>query len=142
MKLTDGYFGERIKGFLPYAQIAEYDFEPMPEPEPEPDFLRFDERKKPDDLIFDEIFAVNPLTKLPDGDIACFVNENTSESVRTFILQNLTRDNGLSSDSADFAGLDDDVIALYTRGIDEPVAHYRDRVIEDLKASYRAKSES
>ena len=127
--------GDKALGFTQYNQIADLDFEPV-KPDEKPD-----ERVLPDNLIFDEIFAVNPVTKLPDGDIACFMNENTSEAVRNFIIQNLTNDNGSMSDaSGDFSALDDDTIALYTRNSGESVSQYRDRIISYIK-DYRSHRE-
>ena len=32
-------------------------------------------------VLFDKIFAVNPVTNLPDGDIAVFMSENTSTEI-------------------------------------------------------------
>ena len=129
MKVSDmSLIGNKALGFTQYAQIADYEFDPG-KCDPIPD----DERKSSTDLLLDEIFAVNPLTKLPDGDIACFVNENTSESVRQYILSNLVKDNGEISDTSGYDGISDDDIAEFTRGIDESVSSYRDRIVSVLK---------
>lgn len=126
--------GDKALGFTQYNQIADLDFEFI-KPDEKPD-----ERVTPDNLIFDEIFAVNPVTKLPDGDIACFMNENTSEAVRQFIIQNLTADNGSSSDSfGEFSALDDDDIAMFTRNSGESVSDYRDRLVNFVRDSYKKK---
>lgn len=123
--------GDKALGFTQYNQIADYDFEPV-KPDEKPD-----ERTSSDNLVFDEIFAVNPVTKLPDGDIACFMNENTSEAVRQFIIQNLTSDNGsLSDSSGEFSQLDDDDIALFTRNSGESMSDYRDRLVNFVRDSY------
>lgn len=129
MKVSDmSLIGNKALGFTQYAQIADYEFDPG-KCDPIPD----DERKSSTDLLLDEIFAVNPLTKLPDGDIACFVNENTSESVRQYILANLVKDNGEKSDTSGYDGISDDDIAEFTRGIDESVSSYRDRIVSVLR---------
>ena len=128
--------GDKALGFTQYNQIADLDFEPV-KPDEKPD-----ERVSADSLIFDEIFAVNPVTKLPDGDIACFMNENTSEAVRNFIIQNLTSDNGsLSDSSGDFSSLSDDDIAMFTRNSGESVLDYRDRLVNFVRNSYSKNKE-
>lgn len=119
--------GKKALGFTLYDQIKDVDF-PQPKPvEPE------DEKKSADDVIFDEIFSVDPVTLLPDGDIACFMSENTSESVRNFISQNLLNENGGLSDTSKFDGLSDDVIAEFTRGGDESIEHYRNRLVSYVR---------
>lgn len=100
------------------------------------------EEEKPDQLpkseqLFDLIFSVNPRTKLPDGDIAMFMNDNTSPEVREFIRQNLMSDNGLETDGAKYNGLDDDTIALYTRNQGESLSQYRDRMYGVVYGQYQ-----
>lgn len=119
--------GKKSLGFTIYDQIKDVDF---PQSKPvDPD----DEKKSPDDVIFDEIFAVDPVTLLPDGDIACFMSENTSESVRSFIAQNLLHENGGLSDMSKFDGLSDDDIAEFTRGGDETIESYRSRLVSYVR---------
>lgn len=119
--------GKKALGFTMYDQIKDVDFPQHKPVDPE------DEKKSPDDIIFDEIFSVDPITLLPDGDIACFMSENTSDSVRSFISQNLLRENGSLSDTTKFEGLSDDVIAEFTRGGDETIESYRSRLVDYVR---------
>lgn len=121
--------GKKALGFTLYHQIKDVDFPQCKPVDPE------DERKSSDDVIFDEIFSVNPVTLLPDGDIACFMSENTSEAVRSFIAQNLLRENGVVSDTTKFDGLSDDDIAEFTRGGDETIESYRSRLVSYVRSN-------
>lgn len=87
--------------------------------------------------IFDRIFSVDPRTKLPSGDIALFMTQNTSPEVRDFIQQNLMRPVNADTDAGKYDGLDDDIIALYTRGADEDIYDYRDRMYHEVYNHYR-----
>lgn len=98
-----------------------------------PDF----ERDKPHEAsLLDSIFAIDERTKLPQGDLAVFMSENTSPEVKQFIQQNLLQDNNvqLPENGKD---LDDDTISALTRGSGESVSSYRDRVMDWLKQSMR-----
>lgn len=97
--------------------------------------------------LFDIIFAVNPLTKLPDGDIAVFMNQNTSPEVRQFIQQNLQTevpDNLLAptvsdSDLEKFGGADG--FENFRRRNGESIENYRDRVIDFVKELNKPKDD-
>lgn len=78
-------------------------------------------------VLFDKIFAVNPVTNLPDGDIAVFMSENTSPEIKAFIQSQLMTPNGQQSDTS-FDGLSDDDLASLSRGADEPLAAYASRM--------------
>lgn len=90
-----------------------------------------------DESLFDFIFSVNPRTLLPDGDIAMFMNENTSPEVADFIRKNLMSDNGLSADGAKYDGIDDDTLAQYTRNQGESLSQYRDRMYGIVYGQYQ-----
>lgn len=88
--------------------------------------------------LFDMIFSVNPLTGLPQGDLALFMNENTSPEVRQYISQNLMSDNsqGLapSVSAPDRESIPDDVIVELSRHDGESLTSYRDRMIDYVKS--------
>lgn len=88
--------------------------------------------------LFDEIFGVDPRTKLPNSDVALFLSDNTAPEIKDFIVNQLLSDNHLSDDGARYDGLDDDVIAQYTRSSDESIDSYRNRIFGDLVKNYQA----
>ena len=79
------------------------------------------------DLILQQIYAPDPVTRLPNSDIMCFLSSDTPLEVRNFIQQNL-----MSPVSAEKVGLasdmDSDTIAELTRGVNEDSHTYASRV--------------
>lgn len=94
------------------------------------------------DALFDMVYAVNPRTKLPDGDIAMFMSENTSPEIKDFIAKQLMSPNQSQSDGGKYDGLDDDAIALYTRNSDESLYDYRDRMYQVVYAQYQQRKDA
>lgn len=96
-------------------------------------------------VLFDKIFAVNPVTNLPDGDIAVFMSENTSPEIKAFIQSQLMSPNGLQSDTS-FDGLSDDDLAVLSRGAEESVSAYASRmrsvIYQQVKAEKANQSKS
>lgn len=88
--------------------------------------------------LFNIIFSVDPVTGLPQGDLAVFMSENTSPEVKQYITQNLMLD--VSSSAApsvmakDSSSLDDDMINQLSRGSFESLSDYRDRMINFVKS--------
>ena len=78
-------------------------------------------------LILQQIYAPDPVTRLPNSDIMCFLSSDTPQEVRNFIQQNL-----MSPVTAEKVGLatdmDSDTIAELTRGVDEDSHTYASRV--------------
>lgn len=95
----------------------------------------FPDRPSAKDVLLDQIFAVNPVTKLPDSDIQVFMNKNTNDQIKKFIQDNLLADNGGVSDSSKY-DLPDEVIAEYTRSSSESAYQYRDRIISLMRKNY------
>lgn len=79
------------------------------------------------DLILQQIYAPDPVTRLPCSDITCFLSSDTPVEVRNFIEQNLMKPMtaeqvGISAD------VDSDTIAELTRGVNEDAHVYAERV--------------
>ena len=78
-------------------------------------------------LILQQIYASDPVTRLPSSDIMCFLSSDTPQEVRLFIQQNL-----MSPVTAEKVGLSSDMdsadIAELTRGVDEDSHTYASRV--------------
>lgn len=112
-----------------YRQIADLDYEPIVDPE------RKSEVKSNVDAIYDSIFAVDPLTMLPSGDIAQFMSSKVSPEIREFIRQNLMSpvpDDGVS---AKFGTLSDDDIVMFSRQQGESLEDYRSRLVGFIRDS-------
>lgn len=79
------------------------------------------------DLILQQIYAPDPVTRLPNSDITCFLSSDTPVEVRNFIQQNL-----MSPMTAEEVGISDkvdsDTIAELTRGVNEDAHVYAERV--------------
>ena len=79
------------------------------------------------DLILQQIYAPDPVTRLPSSDIMCYLSSDTPQEVRLFIQQNL-----MSPVTAEKVGLatdmDSDTIAELTRGVEEDSHTYANRV--------------
>lgn len=98
----------------------------------------------PDDsqimTVLKEIFAVDPATGLPRGDIAYYLSPDGNPTVKTWLMNNLMRPKfDIKARNED---LTDDQIAEFSRGADESIdsyasrlAGYRDAAIEEYKKS-------
>lgn len=78
--------------------------------------------------LLDAIYALDPVTNLPSGDIACFVSANTSPEVKKFILDNIMCDTSKAALPPVPDGIDDDTAFYLSRGIDESVESYTSRL--------------
>lgn len=85
------------------------------------------------DKILQVIYKANPVSGLPEGDLAMFDNEEVSPEVRDYIRRNLMGEIGSDGDSSGFDGLSDDDIAGLTRDRYESRSEYRGRVYDYLK---------
>lgn len=78
--------------------------------------------------LFDLIFAVNPITKLPSGDVQQYLSDNVSPQIREFIRQQfLQPSNGGVIDSH---GLSDDEISDLSRHSGESFTDYKNRMVD------------
>lgn len=92
--------------------------------------------------LFALIFSVDPKTLLPSGDIAMFMNENTSPQVKQFIQMNLQRPYDVLADSNLVEGVDDDIIAQYSRNQNESVSDYRRRLYDSICKELQSQKKS
>lgn len=112
-----------------YRQIASLEYQPTVDPERKSDV------KSNVDSILDSIFATDPLTMLPSGDIAQFMSSKISPEIREFIRQNLMSpvlDDGVS---AKFGTLSDDDIVMFSRNAGESLDDYRSRLFGFIRDS-------
>lgn len=135
MKVTDlSVFGSRCCGHNTYRDLHAIDLIPFSEQK-----KLVDDTLSADEQLLRNIFAIDPVTKLPSGDIALFVNNNTSDSVRKYIQDNLLHPMNGEHDSIGYPDLTDEDIAFYTRSADETVYQYRDRLLSTLKENSKEK---
>lgn len=79
------------------------------------------------DLILQQIYAPDPVTRLPCSDIVCFLSSDTPVEVRNFIEQNLMRP--MTAEQVGISNeVDSDTIAELTRGVNEDAHVYAERV--------------
>lgn len=127
--------GVKVYGFNQFRNLkgVEYsvpDYEPLQE-------VNVD----PNQSLFDLVFSINPDTKLPDGDIAMFMNDNTNPDIRRFIELNLHTPQVVDGDSAgQFSELDDDTIMELQRGQYESISSYRSRLFDYIKSQRELKN--
>lgn len=98
---------------------------------------------KESDSLLSAIYTLDPRTKLPTGDIACYVSSNTSPEVKKFILDNLMRDVSANAIDKIPDGLSDEDAFALTRQRGESRENYMERLkkfmddniqaIQDLK---------
>lgn len=87
------------------------------------------------DIILNEIFSVDPVSGLPKGDIAYYLSENGNPQVREWIKNNLLQPRAVLT-GADPSKVSDDLIAEFSRGVDETNEVYASRL-----ASIRSEAE-
>lgn len=93
------------------------------------------------DNLFSQIYAVNPLTNLPQGDIAVFMNANTSPQVRDFIVNELMKPDG-SEKATSFDGLSDDELYSLSRQHGEDIQAYKLRMFNVIRQGVQKKPSS
>ena len=78
--------------------------------------------------ILDEIFAVDPLTGLPKGDIQYYLSSEGNPQVKQWIENNLLRPR-VNSGSSVPEGVADDMIVEMSRKKDESISDYQNRLM-------------
>lgn len=101
---------------------------------PEPEVV---EREKPFDSsmeksLFEQIFSVNPVTGLPQGDLAIYMSEKTSPEVKRFIEMNLHQPYDVDGDTSGRQGLTDDDVVAYMREMGESTHAYARRMFDEV----------
>lgn len=78
--------------------------------------------------LFDLIFSVNPITKLPSGDVQQYLSDNVSPQIREFIRQQFLQPSNGGVVSSQ--GLSDDEINELSRHSGESFVDYKLRMVE------------
>ena len=74
------------------------------------------------------IYSLDPVTRLPTGDIAMFLSDKTSPEVKNYILANLMVDTSAQAVGKLPDGLDEDTAFALERRPDESLNVWRNRV--------------
>ena len=124
--------------------VAPIMFDSFPDSPPKQDL---EDKKSSVDLLLDSIFAVDPKTLLPRGDVSQYLSKDTPDDIRSFIEKQLFNDkkgfNEVDKLSGDFLDLPDDFVISMQKSKDETNEAYLDRLnqyLEDTKRRVRYES--
>lgn len=82
----------------------------------------------PGDSFLSIVYAINPLTRLPTGDLSYMVSDNVNPEVKQWVLSNLLFDVSAAAVPAAPNGLSDDDIIALSRDPKEDINSYMERV--------------
>lgn len=85
---------------------------------------------KSDDIlskVFAEVFAVNPDTGLPNGDLSYFLSPDSNPEIRMWLENNLLKPR-MKSSGTSLKGVTDDLIIEFSRSSDESREAYAARL--------------
>ena len=119
---------KELAKYLAIAQGLDLSYHPGPTPLPELDGIQNNDL----DIILSEIFAPDPLTGAPKGDIAYYLSPDGNPMIKQWLEVNLLAPRGVTSSNGQY---DDDTIAEYSRNADESVDAYRDRIISYIESN-------
>lgn len=88
-----------------------------------------------EDSLLSLVYAVDPITKLPTGDLGYLVSDKANPEVKNWILQNIMIDVSSAAAPAPPKGLSDDDIASLARDPHESSQAYMERVNQYAKSN-------
>lgn len=117
--------------FRKYAafQNAPINYEPSVMPE------KVEKTVNSDDAILSAIYAIDPISNKPTGDISAYMSDKTSPDVKAFIMQNLMQDMSSFANPAAPASLSEDDVLFLSRRTGESRDAYIQRVADFGKAN-------
>ena len=117
--------------FRKYAafQNAPKSYEPSIMPE------KVEKTVNSDDAVLTAIYAIDPISNKPTGDISAYMSDKTSPDVKAYIMQNLMQDMSSFVNPAAPASLSEDDILFLQRRNGESRDSYIQRVAEFGKAN-------
>lgn len=117
--------------------ITPQNFESFPDIIPQD----LDDKKNTCELLLDSIFAVDPKTLLPRGDVAQYLSNDTPEDIRGFIEKQLFNDkkgyNPVGQLNGAYLDLPDDFVESMQKSKDETNEQYLDRLNKFLEDTRR-----
>lgn len=127
---------QKVFGFLEFKALENMPITPVVDDE-----VKKSDNQDSKENLFNQIYSVNPLTNLPQGDIAVFMNANTSPQVRDFIVNELMRPDGTEK-ATSFDGLSDDELYSLSRQHGEDIQAYKLRMFNVIRQGVQKKSSS
>ena len=117
--------------FRKYAafQNAPESYEPSIMPE------KVEKTVNADDAVLTAIYAIDPISNKPTGDISAYMSDKTSPDVKAYIMQNLMQDMSSFANPAAPASLSEDDVLFLQRRNGESRDAYIQRVAEFGKAN-------
>lgn len=100
------------------------------------------------DAFLKLVYALDPISKLPTGDLCYMVSDKANPEVKAWVLQNIQMDTSSAANLAAPKGLSDDDIIELTRKQGESVDKYAERVNlylknnKDLISLYESRTKS
>lgn len=119
---------KELAKYLAIAQGLDLSYHPGPTPVSPVDGVQ----KNDLDNILSEIFAPDPFTGAPKGDISYYLSPDGNPMVKQWLETNLLAPRGVTSYNGQY---DDDTIAEYSRNPDESVDAYRARIIGYIESN-------
>lgn len=92
-------------------------------------------KESPFDALVKVVYQVDPLYKLPTGDLTFFVSDNVNADVKQFVLDNLMIDTSSAANVPTPEGISPELAMSLARGANEDVDVYRERVNDFLLAN-------
>lgn len=117
--------------FRKYAafQNAPINYEPLIMPE------MVEKSVNADDAVLTAIYAIDPISNKPTGDISAYMSDKTSPDVKAYIMQNLMQDMSSFANPAAPSSLSEDDVLFLQRRNGESRDAYIQRVVEFGKAN-------
>lgn len=112
--------------YRPTSEVREDLSKPLVDEIPDNSELVVD--SNPRKAILEAIYAVDPVSRFPSGDIAAYVSDKTSPEVKNWILSNIMLDTSSVRNVAAPDGVSDDVIESLMRRDGESSLDYAQRV--------------
>ena len=112
--------------FRKYAafQNAPINYEPLIMPE------MVEKSVNADDAVLTAIYAIDPISNKPTGDISAYMSDKTSPDVKAYIMQNLMQDMSSFANPAAPASLSEDDVLFLQRRNGESRDAYIQRVVK------------
>lgn len=120
-----------------------YDFLGIEVPKPiDLDSIKFESIESSDSsrAILQAIYALDPVTRLPTGDIMCYLSSTTPPEIKQYIMDNIMIDTSSQKLPSLPDGLDEDTVFALERRNDESVDSYRSRINDYMSDQVRIRN--
>lgn len=92
-------------------------------------------KDSPFDSLVKVVYQVDPLFKLPTGDLTFFVSDRVNSDIKQFVLDNLMIDTSSAANVPTPDGVSPELAMSLARGASEDVDTYRERVNDFMLAN-------